>query len=379
MKISSWGPIPYVFVLCASVLASTQSFASERHPLLEPLGDAPIPADNPMSADKVELGKLLFFDGRLGGDGSLSCASCHLSSAGWAFPTAISLGYPGTTHWRNSQTIINSAYYAKLFWAGASKSLEAQAKAAATGAVAGNGESEVMEARLAFIPEYRKRFKKVFGGAWPRIGQAWMAIAAFERTLIQKDTPYDRWLKGDDTAINDAAKRGATLFTGKAGCVSCHSGPMLSDEKFHNIGVPAPKQWAIDGLSQITFRYELYAKGVTEDMYRKTKDDPGLYFRTKQTRDKGKFRTPSLRYTKYTAPYMHTGQIPTLRDVMVFYNKGGDSNEFAANKSKLMRPLGLTDSEIDDLVAFIESMSGPVIEMAFPQLPPYAPLPAKTN
>ncbi len=351
----------------------------QRHPSLQPLGPPPVPADNAQTPEKVALGKLLFFDARLSGNGSTSCATCHLPTAGWGFPSPLSVGYPGTIHWRNSQTIVNSAYYGKLFWAGASRSLEAQASSAASGAVAGNGESDMMEARLAFIPEYRKRFNEVFGDEWPRVRNAWWAIAAFERTLIQTDTPYDRWLKGDDAALDDAQKRGFELFVGKAACAACHNGALLSDEQYYNLGVPPAKEWESDGLAQVTFRYELYAKGISEKRYRKFKDDPGLYFRTKQVKDLGKFRTPSLRYTKYTAPYMHNGQIPTLKDVVAFYNQGGGKNEFAKSKTSLVKPLGLSDQEIGDLVAFIESMSGAQILMEFPQLPPSAPLGAATE
>jgi len=346
----------------------------QRHAALFPLGPPPVPADNPQSPEKVALGRLLFFDGRLGGNGTTSCATCHLPSAGWDIPAPLSIGYPGTIHWRNSQTIINSAYYGKLFWAGASKSLEAQAGSAASGAVAGNGESDMMEARLAFIPEYRERFNKVFGDEWPRIRNAWWAIAAFERTLIQTNTPYDSWLKGDDGALDDQQKRGFELFVGKANCVACHNGALLSDEKYYNLGVPRASDWENSGLAQITFRYELYAKGISEKRYRKFKDDPGLYFRTKQVNDLGKFRTPSLRYTKYTAPYMHNGQLATLNNVVQFYNSGGGNNEFSDNKTPLLKPLELSEGEVDDLVTFIESMSGEQLLMDIPQLPPSAPL-----
>ena len=366
-----------VAVLTAGFLLglATAAVAESRPSGLAPLGPPPIPVDNPQTPEKVELGKLLFFDGRLGGDGTTGCVACHEPSAGWAFPDDLSLGYPGTVHWRNSQTIVNSAYFGKLFWAGASRSLEAQAHSAASGAVAGNGESDMMEARLAFIPKYRKLFRDVFGDHWPRIGNAWRAIAAFERTLVQTDTSFDAYMRGDDGALNDRQKRGLELFAGKAGCIQCHNGPLLSDERYYNIGVPPAGRWEKDGLAQITFRYELYAKGVTEDMYRTTKDDPGLYFRTKEPADKGKFRTPSLRYTKYTAPYMHNGALASLRDVVAFYNAGGGENEFSQTKTGLLQPLGLTESETDDLVAFLDSLSGPEIEMEAPDLPDYAPLP----
>ena len=355
--------------------ASTQ--AEELRPAeLGPLGPPPIPADNPMSDAKIELGKLLFFDPILSGNYAMPCSACHLPEAGWAVQDRISFGYPGTTHWRNSQTIINSAYYSKLFWAGSSRSLESQARSAARGGVAGNGEDDMMEARLAFVPEYRERFADVFGDDWPNIRHAYMAIAAFERTLVQTDTPFDNYMRGDDDALTDQQKRGLEVFAGKANCIACHNGPLLTDEQYYNLGVPPYAGWEEDELAQITFRFELYSKGSTEKLYRHTKDDPGLYFRAKDKRHKGKFRTPSLRYTKYTYPYMHNGMLETLRDVVVFYNAGGGENEFSDTKSPLIQPLGLSDSEIDDLIAFLESLSGDEIIIEEPELPAMEPLPA---
>ncbi len=359
--------------------ARTIQFGDQTYPALAALGPVPVPPDNPMSDEKVELGKILFFDGRLGGDGSTSCASCHVPSMGWDWPDDVSLGYPGTIHWRNSQTIINSAYYDKLFWAGSSKSLEAQARSAAKGGVAGNGENDIMEARLALIPEYRQRFKDVFGDNWPKISNAWMAIAAYERTLVQRDTPLDNYLNGDENALTGEQLEGKELFEGKAGCVQCHNGALASDQKYYNIGVAPLERWEEDALAQITFRYELYAKGSTEEMYRKTKADPGVYFRGKLPAMKGKFRTPSLRYIKYTAPYMHNGSVETLEDVIDFYNKGGitragTTTAFPQTKSELIRPLGLTREEKQQLLAFLDAFSGEKMKTKRPTLPPYEPL-----
>jgi cytochrome c peroxidase len=346
---------------------------------LAPLGDPPIPLDNRQTEAKVELGKMLFWDPRLGGDASTACVTCHEPDQGWAFGDALSRGYPGTVHWRNSQTVVNSAYLGKLFWAGAAKSLEAQAPSAAKGAVAGNGENDVMEARLAFIPEYRRRFNEVFGTEWPLIADAWRAIAAFERTLIHNDTPLDRYLRGDKAAMSDQQVAGMELFFGKAGCIQCHNGALATNQKYYNLGVPPAERWEDDGLAQVTFRYEIFAKGATQEMYRKLKDDPGLYFRTKQKADMGKFRTPPLRYTLYTAPYMHNGAFWDLEEVVQFYNEGGGENDFtdgtmAATKTPLLKPLGLTDEEVENLVAFLEAFSGDELEVEAPSLPPYAPL-----
>ena len=362
-----------------AVTLATPMAAQNRPENLAPLGPPPIPADNPMTPEKIALGEKLFLEPILSGNYGMSCASCHLTEEGWAVQDKISFGYPGTTHWRNSQTIINSAYYGQLFWAGASKSLEGQARSAARGGVAGNSEDDMMEARLAFVPEYRAAFKQVFGDDWPLVRNAYMAIAAYERTLVQTDTPFDEYMRGDDDALSAQQKRGLDLFTGKASCATCHNGALLTNEAYYNIGVPPFDGWETDPVAQITFRFELLAKGSTEKMYRSTKDDPGLYFRTKQTADKGKFRVPSLRYTKYTYPYMHNGMLETLRDVVVFYNEGGGENEFSDNKTDKIQPLGLNDNEIDDIVAFIESLSGDEILPEEPTIPEMQPLPMAQN
>ncbi len=346
---------------------------------LAPLGEVPVPADNKQTPEKIELGKILFYDGRLSGDTTSPCAGCHIQSQGWGFPDDLSMGYPGTVHWRNSQTIINAAYYDKFFWAGSAMSLEAQAKDAAKGAVAGNGEDDIMEARLALVPEYVERFKRVFGDDTPKIHNAWRAIAAFERTMIQRDTPIDNYLLGDKTALSESQLKGKALFEGKANCIACHNGALASDQKFYNIGVPPSPWWNDDGLAQITFRFELYSKGVTEEMYRTTKADPGAYFRAKRKEMLGKFRTPSLRYTKYTAPYMHNGTIPTLEAVIDFYDRGGVADDgrttgYPQTKSALIQPLGLTEQDKKNLLSFIEAFSGEQIFIEEPTIPEYQPL-----
>ncbi|MEZ8054266.1 MULTISPECIES: cytochrome-c peroxidase [Vibrio] len=346
---------------------------------LEPLGEVPVPADNKQTPEKIELGKILFYDGRLSGDTTSPCAGCHIQSQGWGFPDDLSMGYPGTVHWRNSQTIINAAYYDKFFWAGSAMSLEAQAKDAAKGAVAGNGEDDIMEARLTLVPEYVERFKRVFGDDTPKIHNAWRAIAAFERTMIQRDTPIDNYLLGDKTALSESQLKGKALFEGKANCIACHNGALASDQKFYNIGVPPSPWWNDDGLAQITFRFELYSKGVTEEMYRTTKADPGAYFRAKRKEMLGKFRTPSLRYTKYTAPYMHNGTIPTLEAVIDFYDRGGVADDgrttgYPKTKSALIQPLGLTEQDKKNLLSFIEAFSGEQIFIEEPTIPEYQPL-----
>lgn len=354
------------------------TLASIDYPALAPLGKVPTPADNPTTPEKVELGKVLFFDGRLGGDTSTPCSACHNPALGWDFPSDLSLGYPGTVHWRNSQTIVNSGYYSKLFWAGSSKSLEGQAKSAAKGGVAGNGEDDLMEARLALVPEYVTAFNEIFGDNYPKVSNAWKAIGAFERTLVQTDTSLDNYLMGDQSALSKQQLRGKALFEGKASCIACHNGALASDEQYYNVGVPSNLRWETDPMAQITFRYELYAKGSTEEMYRHTKADPGVYFRGKRKEMKGKFRTPSLRYTKYTAPYMHNGTLATLADVVDFYDRGGidaaGRTSTFDTKSDLIKPLGLTKEEKGDLLSFLDAFTGDRLLMDYPTIPEYQPL-----
>ncbi|RMF83758.1 MAG: cytochrome-c peroxidase [Nitrospinota bacterium] len=351
-------------------------------PPLAPLGPVPVPPDNPITPEKIELGKLLFFDPKLSGDTSLSCASCHDPAQGWAFADSICRGYPGTVHWRNCQTVVNSGYYGKLFWQGNSKSLEAQARTAAKGGVAGNGEFDVMLERLRQTPKYREMFRRVFGDIVPQLGNAWRAIATFERgALSQRNTPLDRYLQGEKTALSPQAIKGMELFTGKANCIECHNGPLLSDEKYYNLGVPRAVEWEEEGINQITFRFENYAKGVPEEFYRTFKDDAGLYYTTKRKEDLGKFRTPSLRYIKYTAPYMHNGAFFTLEEVIDFYDQGGGENEFTDGthgvntKTPILKPLHLTDEEKAALVAFLEELSGEEISVGEVVVPNYAPFP----
>ncbi|MCC4118181.1 hypothetical protein LLG90_22780 [Aromatoleum toluclasticum] len=351
--------------------------ADALFPPLAPLPPVPVPKDNPQTPEKIALGKQLYWDARLSGDGSMPCVSCHLPALGWGDGGQISRGYPGTKHWRNSQTILNSAYYNKLFWEGNVTSLEAQAPAAAEGAVAGNGDSSVMEMRLRFLPEYVESFRKVFGSEWPRINDAWRAIASYQRTVVSDGSkvPFDRFAKGDKKALSEAQQRGLAIFNGKAGCIQCHNGPLASDQKFHNLGLPDFEGFKTDPLYQVTHRWEHYQKGVSEPKYRGADMDYGLYFQTKNSKDIGKFRTPSLREVKYTGPYMHNGVFTTLEQVVDFYDAGGSA---APHKSELLKPLGLTAQEKADLVAFLDalSMTEPLIHDE-PKLPgAYQPLPA---
>ncbi len=334
---------------------------------LGPLPEVPVPPDNPMSEVKIELGRLLFFDPRMSGDGSTSCASCHTPRLGWGSDTAISPGYPGTLHWRNSQTVINSAYLPKLFWAGESLSLEKQAASAWSGNLAGNLDKVMAEERAKQIPEYVRLFEDAFGSA-PNWGDALRAVAAYERTLVTQNVPFDAYANGDESALSTEAKRGLELFQGKAQCTACHGGPLLTDNSFHNLGVPRSPEYDRNLNVQIALRYQHMSRGVPDEVYDAADQDLGLYYTTKQEIDRGKFRTPPLRYICYTGPYMHNGVLGSLEEVIAFYNAGGGDDP---NKDPLMQPLKLSDAQQRDLKAFLESLCGDEILEESPELPPY--------
>ena len=202
-------------------------------------------------------------------------------------------------------------------------------------------------------------------------GSSWKAISAFERTIVSdpKQVPFDRYAMGDKTALSDAAKRGMELYNGKANCISCHNGPLASDERYYRTGAPDAKSFSDDPMQQITHRWEVYQKGVPEKVYRNAVGDHGLFYVTQRPADMGKWRTPSLRELKYTAPYMHSGAFETLDEVVAFYNAGGGQDSG-------LKPLNLTATEQKDLVAFLEalSMDAPLL-VEEPVLPETKPLP----
>jgi len=348
-----------VGLLIGTILGGVFAFnltatAKDNLPPLAPLPPPPNPIDNPSTPEKVALGRMLYFDARMSGDGSMSCNSYHPSTTGWGAPTAISFGGPGTSHWRNASTILNTAYYSKLNWDGGKGSIEKQNSGAWGSAVAGNLDSALAEERLAQIARYVERFKKVYGNDYPLWDNALKSL--------------DAYLSGDESAISDAAKRGLELFNGKAGCLNCHNGTLASDDRYYALGVPQNPDFFDSLLKQITFCYEQLAKGAYEKLYRTTTEDLNLYYVTKQEIDQGKFRTPSLRDLCYTGPYMHNGVFNTLEEVVAFYNAGGGNNP---NKDPRIVPLDLTADEQADLIEGLNSLCGDRVTDEMPALPPY--------
>src|SRR5438094_1533798 len=321
------------------LLVSPSSSLSEEPSLaLGQLPNVPIPSHNLQFNSKVELGKLLFFDSRLSKDGSVSCASCHVPAAGFSDPPQVSLGVGGKQGGRNAPPALNAAYNHLQFWDGRAGSLEEQALGPIQNPIEMAETLDGIVKKLSKNKVYQFRFRAVFGGDISPDNIA-KAIAAFERTLISTNSPFDRFIGGDKSALSEAAQRGLELFQGKARCVLCHNGPNFTDNKFHNIGVPQTGP---------------------------LKEDIGRYAVTKRESDRGAFKTPSLRSIALTAPYMHTGGLKTLEEVMEFYNKGGEP---VTGKDAFMTALNLTDQEKKDLVEFMNSLTGELKNMSLPKLP----------
>jgi cytochrome c peroxidase len=323
-------------VVMALALLATPAAAAE--PTLRlPLGlqeqAAWIPEDNPLTHEKIALGKQLFWDKRWSRNGTVACVSCHDPKHGWADPRRFSTRWDGTLTPRHSPTLVNRLFSDVQQWAGTRASLEDQV------AKASDQTPELLVKNLGSIRGYQEQFRKVFGTELTPAGVA-KAIAAYERMILSGNAPYDRFRAGEAGALSPAARRGLALFEGKARCQPCHVGFNFTDESYHNLGT-----------------------GMDRD-----KPDLGRYTETKLEANKGAFKTPTLRDVAQRPPYMHDGSLKTLAEVVAFYNRGGIANAW---RSGDVKPLDLTAEEQSDLVAFLESLTGQVAaEVASPpQLP----------
>jgi cytochrome c peroxidase len=332
-----------------------------------PLGlpPVPVPKDNPLTPDKIELGRKLFFDRRLSLNNTFSCAMCHVPEQGFTSnEQATAVGIEGRTVRRNSPTLYNAGYFTRLFHDGRESSLEQQVwgPLLARNEMGAPSVGYVVE-KIRGLPDYAGQFEKAFGrgASMETLG---MAIASYERTLNSADSPFDRWRFGKrkDT-LSPEAKRGFELFTGKAGCSSCHrieeNYALLTDQDLHNTGIgyraamggSAAKQ-KIPAAPGLVFEID---PAVLASVSEPKPNDLGLYEITQNPADRWKYRTPSLRNVALTAPYMHDGSLATLRNVVEFYNAGGVPNE---NLDPGIKPLNLTDREMDALVEFLGSLTG---------------------
>jgi cytochrome c peroxidase len=305
-------------------------------PLGLPAAAAQWPAGDPPTAARIELGRALFFDPRLSRDGTVACASCHDPAHGFADPRPRSRGVGGAESARHAPAAVNRLFAGAQFWDGRAADLESQLRfpllephemaMPSTDAVA---------AAVAGVSGYARLFAAAYGD--PRIDFARIAraLAAYERTLVSGDSPFDRFAAGHASALSPAAQRGLTAFRGRGHCATCHLGPNFTDERFHNTGV---------GMDQPS-------------------PDLGRWTVTQRDEDRGAFKTPTLRNVAQTAPYMHDGSLATLADVVAHYDTGGLRNAWL---SRELQPLMLSQQEQADLVAFLEALSAPVANSAPP-------------
>ena len=289
---------------------------------------AVIPGDNPLTKDKIELGRILFFDKRLSKDNTIACANCHLAKFAFTDGKPVSAGIRGQKGGRSAPASINRLFSKGQFWDGRAATLEEQSVGPFANPIEhGFANHDEMVAKMKKMEGYRKLFKQVFGEEITIAGVG-KAIASFQRTVLSGNSPADRFDQGgDEKAVSPEAQKGLLLFREKARCTKCHSGFNFTDEKFHNLGLG----WDTGTV------------------------DLGRYMVTKNAPDIGAFKTPTLREIARSAPYMHDGRFKTIEEVVNFYNKGGVKNP---HQDELVLPLELTDEEKHNLVEFLHTLNG---------------------
>lgn len=411
---------------CESVRDEVDSYERDLLAQFE-IGDPPPSPSNAFADNEAAatLGHKLFFDRRLSGPlgasngptvpgslgdpdeiGKVACVDCHDLTRGGgdvrSRPNASSLGSGWTG--RNSPTVLNAAYSPWQFWDGRSDSVWSQAAGALEAGATHNGTR--LEVAHTIFDHYRTEYEAIFGALpedladtsstarFPTRGKPGMpafddmpeadrdlitrihvnvgkAIAAFERKLVCKDSPFDQWLAGDEDAMSASAKRGMRLFIGRASCIECHNGPTFSDNAFHNTGAP---QYGMRAMGVDVGRHGGIARVQGFPFNRASKwsddvDDSHFAGLEAQDADLGTFKTPTLRCVEQTAPYKHNGVYETLWDVVDHYNFGGATGRFEGERSAAIKPLHLTDAELDDLVEFLRALTGAPLPESLTQAP----------
>lgn len=325
------------------VFASVPMIATSALLWAQMPSQVPIPKDNPQTPAKIELGKQLYFDPRISITGAVSCNSCHNLMSNGSDNRPVSVGAHGKLGDRNAPTVFNAAFRTVQFWDGRAPSLEEQAKGPQTNPVEmGMPSGEAIVERIRTIPAYRTQFAAVFGGSQPvtfeHIAQA---IASFERTLVTPNSPYDRYKKGDKTALSPAAKRGLELFE-STGCVTCHSGPMFNGPE-QPMGTGFYMKFPLNADNEYVKKYDLTA-------------DMGRYQTTHQEADQHMFVVQSLRNIEVTAPYFHNGSVKNL-------------DEAVRVMAKTQLDKTLTEGQVQEMVAFLDSLTGEFPHITMPRLP----------
>lgn len=339
-----------------------------REPVLG-LPKIPEPPDNPLSREKIALGRKLFFDRRLSLNNTFSCAMCHIPEQGFASrEQATAVGIEGRTVRRNSPTLYNIAHATRLFHDGRESTLENQVWGPFLAHnEMGNPSVGFVVDKLKRLNDYRGSFEQAFRRG-PTMETVGMAIASYERTLVSANSAFDRWRYGKEkAALSEPARQGYALFTGKAGCAQCHlvgeRTALFTDNQLHNTGLgfrdsmrKEPEKRQVQLAPGVSLAMDAAAIGQVAEA---RPSDLGLYEITLDPADRWKYKTPTLRNIALTPPYMHNGALPSLREVVEFYNRGGEPNE---NLDPLIKPLGMNDGEMDALVSFLQSLTGDSVE-----------------
>lgn len=322
--------VSILFLLIMAVPALSDVKEHFQRPL-----SIPFPDDRPYDPQIATLGKMLFFDPRISGAQNMSCASCHNPSFGWETPVDGAVGAMNTRLNRHAPTILNQAWVNPYFWDGRAATLEEQAAGPITAEVEMNATFEEVIARLEEIEGYQNWFDRLFPNEGISQNTITLSIATYERTVVSGWAPFDRWIEGDSSAISESAERGFELFVGKAECVTCHTGWNFTDNQFHDIGLPT------NDIGRAAFDpYDVQARHA--------------------------FKTPGLRNIALRAPFMHNGSLATIEEVIVHYSTGGIHRP---SLSQLMVDGALTEQDITDLIAFLETLTEEVTEVPTPVLP----------
>lgn len=318
---------------------------------LDKLPEGPLKNPTEQQQKVIALGKILFFDPRLSGSGQISCASCHVPDLNWTDGRERALGHDHQTGQRNTPTIFNVWFAKKLFWDGRSNSLEDQVFGPVNSEIEMHGDMAVVPGKIEQIQGYAPLFTAAFGDAHVTADRISESIAMFERTVVSRKADFDHFMSGKKEAMSDAAVRGLHLFRTKAGCMNCHNGPLLTDNEFHNIG--------------LTY-------------YGREYEDLGQYNITKDANDVGKFKTPSLRDVIRTRPWMHNGLFDNMEGVLNMYNAGMPqpkrkpeqvNDPLFPKTDTLLKKLNLSKNEIQDIIAWLNSITAEPWKMRQPELP----------
>jgi cytochrome c peroxidase len=365
-KVSGGGSAPHGALPMGEQQAMVAEWFGSAPEVVVPQGVSPafwkalVPPDNVGTAAQVALGKKLYFDPRLSKDGTVSCATCHDTSRGLTDRRSTSEGIGDQLGKRNAPPTFNVAFFQTQFWDGRAATLEEQAKLPIINPIEmGMPDGKAAVAAIANDKEYDAAFRAAYGRpvSYDDIGRA---IAAFERTLVFLDAPFDRFLRGDASAISAEAKGGWILFNGKGRCNACHqvssSSPLGTDNRFHNIGVSARHQdfEKLAKTALATLAKDASAEAIDRLALETDLGELGRFVVTRNRADIGAFKTPQVRNVGVSAPYMHDGSMATLWDVMDHYNKGGEANAFLDGG---IEPLALSEAEIEQLVAFLFSLT----------------------